>query len=102
RLLTTATCSLPLHDALPISTLRRRDRHELEPRVSEDGRLRVRQALEARQRGYGRRLRLNVCEQRDVVIELLAAVVEVGRQLRRPDRKSTRLNSSHVKISYAV
>src|SRR5690606_40192606 len=25
-----------------------------------------------------------------------------GRRCRRPDRKSTRLNSSHVKISYAV
>src|SRR5690606_41839431 len=30
------------------------------------------------------------------------AVLEAGQQLRREDRKSTRLNSSHVKISYAV
>src|SRR3989442_7226338 len=31
-----------------------------------------------------------------------AATLLVGRLARKPDRKSTRLNSSHVRISYAV
>src|SRR5690606_8453424 len=32
----------------------------------------------------------------------VVSLVEAGASLDRPDRKSTRLNSSHVKISYAV
>src|SRR5690606_7316796 len=43
------------------------------------------------------------CIQGRRTIGLAILVVIPGRQLRgQPDRKSTRLNSSHVKISYAV
>src|SRR5690349_24204278 len=41
-------------------------------------------------------------QQRDPLLELDRCDVELGRVLLCGDRKSTRLNSSHVEISYAV
>src|SRR5436305_11646639 len=48
--------------------------------------------------GMGRLLRVLG----QVALELLAAVLVAALRLKREDRKSTRLNSSHVRISYAV
>src|SRR3712207_8786515 len=85
---TTEIYTLSLHDALPISQtpqLRERD-------------------LDGRSRGRPRRHELRrhraAAQQRRV-----QADQEERRSLRRregPDRKSTRLNSSHANISYAV
>src|SRR5690606_39340662 len=50
--------------------------------------------VKARKDGKGRAQRENVVEVRDDVIGVVQDMVE--------DRKSTRLNSSHVKSSYAV
>src|SRR3712207_8018775 len=72
---TTEIYTLSLHDALPICL------HRLARRELEDG-LGLRRGL----RGLGR---AEVCH-----VELFP--------LARPDRKSTRLNSSHANISYAV
>src|SRR5690554_7588666 len=35
-------------------------------------------------------------------VEQISILLAAARQQQRPDRKSTRLNSSHVRISYAV
>src|SRR5690606_41499765 len=94
----TASSALALHDALPIYQLSRdlvverdevRDlgaRKRLAAHVDED------RARERRVRPPLHRLR----RRRD------APVAAVDRDHPDPDRKSTRLNSSHVKISYAV
>src|SRR5690606_41628535 len=76
--------SLPLHDALPIS---QRSQHRGLP-----GQLtsRSNQGRPRRQPPPSRRLR-----------ETASGGGEIART-RGKDRKSTRLNSSHVKISYAV
>src|SRR5207253_10882056 len=89
---TTEIYTLSLHDALPISGIGLQ-RHGGEPRDL-------------------RQLLLQLAEQGAVALRLLARgegvePVELapgeGRHLgRRVDRKSTRLNSSHVAISYAV
>src|SRR5690349_22390590 len=85
----TVTSPLSLHDALPISRRRRLAQLGLEVEVAED-------AVEDRER------RADV----DHVVEQLADRPEEPRLQRREgddrDRKSTRLNSSHVEISYAV
>src|SRR5690606_41663995 len=87
---TTALYPLSLHDALPIC--RRRDAP-----VRAGARLvpRLRRPLDPGARGplrsRGRHLRRRV-----------ARVAAVLPPYARRDRKSTRLNSSHVKISYAV
>src|SRR5690606_39613643 len=89
---TTHICTLSLHDALPISA------HALPFHGVRDRRCRapsahlasVHQTRRARPRRRG----------------AVAATGHSGHRARRPvrcgDRKSTRLNSSHVKISYAV
>src|SRR5207302_10748002 len=70
---TTAIYTLSLHDALPIYDRLRREFERLK-------------SLE-------RMLQIIAADDHAVVLEHHAI---------RPDRKSTRLNSSHVKISYAV
>src|SRR2546427_2131176 len=70
---TTEIYTLSLHDALPICGAR-------VPAGTVGGRHRVRRHLEPRH----------------------VPREHVGLQARRPDRKSTRLNSSHSQISYAV
>src|SRR5690606_41434463 len=77
--------TLSLHDALPIS--RRRTRRRFPGRG-------------ARRSGAGRPVDA-VAERREVVPEVLE-VLQRGDGALVVDRKSTRLNSSHVKISYAV
>src|SRR5690606_41295664 len=64
------------------------------------GRVRLRAA--GRRRSGDRRLRRHGFR-RDVAVDLVDAGVPVfARRVDGLDRKSTRLNSSHVKISYAV
>src|SRR3712207_8718699 len=72
---TTEIYALSLHDALPISAVRRHDGA-------------------GRQGGLHRDDSRGHAEHRDAVRR--------GRPLLRGDRKSTRLNSSHANISYAV
>src|SRR5690606_41803249 len=86
-----STSSLSLHDALPISRGLRGDSgslHRVHVERVRDPRLAL---LVLRPRGDHAQVRLPEDEPR-----LLARVH------RSQDRKSTRLNSSHVKISYAV
>src|SRR5690606_41011118 len=78
------THRLSLHDALPIYRERARQSSPENPRAES-----IQEAIHhLKQRGLGR----------DEVIELLRNLDIQPTQ----DRKSTRLNSSHVKISYAV
>src|SRR2546430_11703870 len=82
---------LPLHDALPISP----------QSVPVDGPLRARASR-------GRRVTRLVCQrasarsQSDRAVLYQASAQPAPQGGRRPDRKSTRLNSSHSQISYAV
>src|SRR5690606_41418705 len=80
----TAICTLSLHDALPISA---RSRSRMRSRAS-----RRRPAVPRHARAASRAA---VCSR-----SRTQCIEEAGE--RREDRKSTRLNSSHVKISYAV
>src|SRR3712207_7619395 len=85
---TTEIYTLSLHDALPIyDRRRRRHRKGLAHRVA--GRP-VRDARLTRHPGSGRDARSG------------GGIAVPGRGRRRRDRKSTRLNSSHANISYAV
>src|SRR5438034_5132790 len=81
---------LSLHDALPISEIRLRQRvsrHRVWRRRLESGRIEpFVQRLPARQ---------------DPALETVGATVGI-RKVEQLDRKSTRLNSSHTVISYAV
>src|SRR5690606_40098740 len=95
-------CALSLHDALPISAVRVRSRDHEALVVPTDPTVRKRhptvgqRVVEERQ---GVRVRLvDLIDQDDSAV--LPRVPHVGIIL--IDRKSTRLNSSHVKISYAV
>src|SRR5690606_40100432 len=90
--------TLSLHDALPIlveALIRARDRGA-----------RVRVLLDANKDAFGREK--DGVPNRPVAAELHRAGIPVrfasthGEQFHSKDRKSTRLNSSHVKISYAV
>src|SRR5690606_39856326 len=97
---TTEIYTLSLHDALPISdglikphptnaqnsTAPMRTRTNAMSNSSRSGHLTDQQSLIIR----SRTLRVDLADQRESVSD------------HRPDRKSTRLNSSHVKISYAV
>src|SRR5207249_11994825 len=76
--------TLSLHDALPISRLRDGNHLHLRP--------------PSRRAAQGHQSR---APQPDV-LRLSACDDGLGREHGRPDRKSTRLNSSHVSISYAV
>src|SRR5690606_42151061 len=90
---------LSLHDALPICPVERRVDDDREERHVDH---------EAEQRGEdeARRLGEQVLVDAHRVLDRaevrLAVVLVVVDRLDRQDRKSTRLNSSHVKISYAV
>src|SRR5207302_10315391 len=94
--------SLSLHDALPISVLHARARADAVPALLL-GRRGV--GVPVRKRGAGEPR--TALRHRDLV-SLLAALAAAGAGRRHApgavrvrDRKSTRLNSSHVKISYA-
>src|SRR3989442_9104182 len=80
---TTEIYTLSLHDALPISAL---DPEESD--VVGRRRLDAQVAVE--------------CRGPDVRVGAFAARCDPASPRRRRDRKSTRLNSSHVRISYAV
>src|SRR5207253_9164550 len=88
--ITTQIYPLSLHDALPISTPPRSYGHVAFLRLSH-GRL-LRTLVEDRQ----------ACANLQAAQDLLRQLVPAGRKREIPDRKSTRLNSSHVAISYAV
>src|SRR5690606_42012251 len=90
-----ATYTLSLHDALPIS-----DRHAI---ATDDlARLLVHQHLRHHEEIHGGEiigeLAILIRDLRDHHVDDVIRHVVVAAQ----DRKSTRLNSSHVKISYAV
>src|SRR5690606_41338172 len=98
---TTPTAIYPpsLHDALPISGLFRAEAIALVGEVLEARR--VADAFLDHVAGHQAAGLLGV-EADDLVLAVLQ-VAELGVDHPRPeDRKSTRLNSSHVKISYAV
>src|SRR5207302_10124710 len=78
--------TLSLHDALPISHLVDQDAHVEVDRHPGDGLELVERAAGVAESAAGK------LGHRDAA----------GGDQRREDRKSTRLNSSHVKISYAV
>src|SRR5690242_21392641 len=84
----TAIYTLSLHDALPISTCRRR-RRAGRAREGKNGSDDARRWTSATPLGKRRRglLRCALCK---------------ARRIHTIDRKSTRLNSSHMSISYAV
>src|SRR5207253_8884320 len=88
----TDTYTLSLHDALPISGAMPAAR---EPARSNEQRHRCEDARGTRQRPDG------VGRERPEERRLVAGE-ERMQQVQRRDRKSTRLNSSHVAISYAV
>src|SRR2546430_13598333 len=86
---TTEIYTLSLHDALPIS-----DRGEGEEEADEKD---IQKCLGPEARRHGRT--------RDEWKTTVKIGVDAGRdlvELVQPDRKSTRLNSSHSQISYAV
>src|SRR5690606_40623109 len=88
------TYTLSLHDALPIYVHRQRGR-----------RFRCERLLAVAARASDRCVRGHGDRANGVAAPHAAARVPGQRgplELRRVDRKSTRLNSSHVKISYAV
>src|SRR5690606_41940265 len=91
----------PLHDALPISTARNLHGHVSVARVDDVQRavdvahrdVTVRSSTDRRRSEHG--------ERHPVLLQLVDHTRGLpGRHVE--DRKSTRLNSSHVKISYAV
>src|SRR5690606_42153175 len=98
----TVTSTLSLHDALPIfggpglhahrDEGRRGDEHDLRPEGGEEVDVRARHPRVE-----------HVADDDDAQAGEVASagVPAVGREVAAEDRKSTRLNSSHVKISYA-
>src|SRR5690606_40147256 len=97
-----ALCSLSLHDALPISLSLSAMEAELKPQVVETfdrianayGQMREMQDRHAEDRSA------SVSDADTKKLDVLRG--EVIADVKSLDRKSTRLNSSHVKISYAV
>src|SRR5207302_7248892 len=89
------TCTLSLHDALPISAV-----------VAGQAAAACGADERRRRSDAGRAAAAAVAvghEPRTLFQQLHVLLhVELAADLRRGDRKSTRLNSSHVKISYAV
>src|SRR5690606_41845088 len=85
------TCSLPLHDALPICQfVSTRGAEQLDDDVGQRDLAQRAREVRFADRAHGR-------------LELVAAhVARHPARAQVQDRKSTRLNSSHVKISYAV
>src|SRR5690606_41839795 len=97
---TTALYTLSLHDALPIS---RSSRRGSRPRSACRGQGPDREALRrGRVPGYPvQEARPQDVRHRGLSVILVRTEYSSGFQAQ-GDRKSTRLNSSHVKISYAV
>src|SRR5690606_42132958 len=95
----TPICTLSLHDALPIFLRRRRcSRRQLRRRVYGPLPRIPRQGLQVCWCASSTAAFVHACHsQRQGVV-----LYENCRRSRKGDRKSTRLNSSHVKISYAV
>src|SRR5438067_10742523 len=88
----TAIYPLSLHDALPICQVILVERDKLVPRLGSRGRLPVEVVPFA----------LPLCRRRLAALGLGPALRTAGERPFVTDRKSTRLNSSHVSISYAV
>src|SRR5690606_41423724 len=89
--------TLALHDALPISTGTDHDVESTGRRAGNRRRWNLRaRGVDLRRRAAGRRAGRFAA----LVLVPLATGRYSGHRVR--DRKSTRLNSSHVKISYAV
>src|SRR5699024_12449409 len=93
---TTHTPPLSLHDALPISRPRHRQTRRRQPRRRSDRRIRPRGGITVHPAPPTGRTRNGATAVTRVLI------VEDEEAFAEPDRKSTRLNSSHVSISYAV
>src|SRR5690606_39658979 len=71
-------------------------------RSAEDGGILLHRPLHLLTQHRSRRAAIGMADAVEAVHDLLAGGTIDRRNLRRTDRKSTRLNSSHVKISYAV
>src|SRR5204862_5702350 len=82
-------CTLSLHDALPISATA--------PVQSERARLACTYSTRSPNRASSRRAAVSIASDPSSTTALAP-----GKCSSRTDRKSTRLNSSHVEISYAV
>src|SRR5690606_41489716 len=97
---TTALYTLALHDALPIFDPTRRVRGQVDDRRRGNQGIRQHDALVvgATQAGLEDAHRFD----RSALVADVDDVADLERFQRDQDRKSTRLNSSHVKISYAV
>src|SRR5207302_8947837 len=98
--LTPQTSPLSLHDALPICSSASCARPGVGTEVSWV--IRVVVELGPVGRVAGERLVRGHTRAAGVSRTLVAGVVGIADQVAPLDRKSTRLNSSHVKISYAV
>src|SRR5437870_11367614 len=86
------TASLSLHDALPIFTGRKRDQKVYYKHTGFIGGIKERTAKEILEGRFPER----------VVEKAIERMIPRGPLGRVQDRKSTRLNSSHVASSYAV
>src|SRR5690606_41926968 len=91
--------TLPLHDALPIS--RRGGRPPRRPRTAQ-GAPDVVNTSRARSRAAAPPVLIALALLLWTLLPAQAAQAHAALTGTDPDRKSTRLNSSHVKISYAV
>src|SRR5690606_41355865 len=92
--------TLSLHDALPISiTFESNPNAELKGKVSESGKLldKYSELFQQQEKYYENKVtfkqKIKLKDPKETTIKFSAET---------QDRKSTRLNSSHVKISYAV
>src|SRR5690606_40150804 len=94
----TAIYTLPLHDALPICALSTTLLNLRDVEIT----LEVTHAREALPGAHGRHARQETEEFVKVIDQLVHDIDEFWSGQTALDRKSTRLNSSHVKISYAV
>src|SRR5207253_9960697 len=97
----TAPSPLPLHDALPISHRRMRLGADERRRESSDGE--ARECLRFGELDVEREeINRRYAGRREQIVERGRRHVDGSRDPAPADRKSTRLNSSHVAISYAV
>src|SRR5690606_41701114 len=88
---------LPLHDALPILAQRPRQLGSADREPTDPSRQRAPEHRDALMDDHHFTRRVGQLDDRDALV-----VTKLSRDKRQVDRKSTRLNSSHVKISYAV
>src|SRR5690606_41366394 len=96
----TDSFTISLHDAIPIYP--GHDDREDEKRHRDEQEGRGAERLREAGRQPGAEDRPDGAAHRDHPVEPLALLQGEAVRHQRPDRKSTRLNSSHVKISYAV